>query len=891
MSEGKMELTYHPVLKEIRFRRWENGRWVEAGDERSILHKYVSEDNQLLQNLGDEFFADIIRSMDNCKLTKLNFIGTREDYEDLKRMIEHFEQNKQNENRSISIGEFTELPAVRELFEDIMHYSNETSAAFQEKIEEIETEGHQSEVGSICNALKEWLGALELKREGLKENVVNLCFVGSYSSGKSTLINALIGEAILPEAIESKTAKMFRITQIPSDSPDMPSISFCLRHDGGADHVRIQWEDGQRVSLLGWPPENPIRGAVQGIIDDNAGNRRHIQMSAVLTCLNDQPGSAVIPDGSGGFRESSSYIDGIIHIRYPFDMKAGVLFQVYDTPGTDSNSPEHLRTLKTALEDPASSILVYVNEPSKMEGTANAILLDILGNKESKSGSSGSTIDLSRSFFVVNKADTLKDEQAVRDLQNKSLLLIQAEQERAEEEGAAPKAALEIRLKEKRLFFTDALHAVDARAVKKGIDTSDERGRLKDNRKLVDTEWYRFYQYDIMAQAGADTKQLVDDAEEKRLALEEEGKAQADVRLREWTDRLMEISREDPDNLPVFLANNPQPQVTSGGLPVEAHYVCSGVYSLQKEIEKYAERFALAVRAKGIIDATRELNNNTKRKCQEIENALEKNIEDLKKQTDAAKNELSGKIGDICKIDEYQYVSEVEAKELGLDIDAVDGRIKALRAKLKPGIWPELEVMGTSKLDKRANWAKNVTQEEISAFHSDYSKKCKDLLERKQDQLMRQIAQTIDAQKELDDDTKERLKDVRKQTIQRPTRNSISDISVKKYFDDFLFVHWIKSGKLTDELVDKFGQELDKLKEEYKSEYQETLNNLRAEIQKQYQDRIDEFAGEVIRLEQNRKGVQDELDKLKKILDEVLERDEQLERKIYSEKAGEEKRL
>lgn len=885
MSEGKMELTYHPVLKEIRFRRWENGRWVEAGDERSILHKYVSEDNQLLQNLGDEFFADIIRSMDNCKLTKLNFIGTREDYEDLKRMIEHFEQNKQNENRSISIGEFTELPAVRELFEDIMHYSNETSAAFQEKIEEIEAEGHQSEVGSICNALKEWLGALELKREGLKENVVNLCFVGSYSSGKSTLINALIGEAILPEAIESKTAKMFRITQIPSDSPDLLSISFCLRHDGGADHVRIQWEDGQRVSLLGWPPENPIRGAVQGIIDDNAGNRRHVQMSAVLTCLNDQPGSAVVPDGSGGFRESSSYIDGIIHIRYPFDMKAGVLFQVYDTPGTDSNNPEHLQTLKTALEDPASSILVYVNEPSKMEGTANAILLDILGNKESKSGSSGSTIDLSRSFFVVNKADTLKDEQAVRDLQNKSLLLIQAEQERAEEEGAAPKAALEIRLKEKRLFFTDALHAVDARAVKKGIDTSDERGRLKDNRKLVDTEWYRFYQYDIMAQAGADTKQLVDDAEEKRRALEGERRAQADEYLKEWKAELKRLMMEDPDAADAFMDKKPKTAI-----PVEAHYVCSGVYSLQKEIEKYAERFALAVRAKGIIDATRELNNNTKRKCQEIENALEKNIEALKKQTDAAKNELSGKIGDICKIDEHQYVSDAEAKELGLDMDAVNERMKWLETELKHGSW--LELGGTAKLEQYANHAKDTTKQAIKNFYSDYFQKCKELLERKQDQLMRQIAQTIDAQKELDDDTKERLKDVRKQTIQLPTQSCISDVRVEDYFKNiWQLIYWVKKDALMHKLVDRFGQELDNLKEEYKLEYRRTLNKLRTEIQKQYQDRIEEFAGEVIRLERNRKGVQDELDKLKKILDEVLERDEQLERKIYNEKAGEEKRL
>ena len=296
-------------------------------------------------------------------------------------------------------------------------------------------------------------------------------------------------------------------------------------------------------------------------------------------------------------------------------------------------------------------------------------------------------------------------------------------------------------------------------------------------------------------------------------------------------------------------------------------------------------------RAKGIIDATRELNNNTKRKCQEIENALEKNIEYLKRQTDAAKNELSGKIGDICKVDERRDISDAEAKELGLDMEAVNKRMKELKTYLKPGSWPEFDVGGTVNLKRYANYAKGTTKQAIENFYSDYFQKCKELLERKQDQLMRQITQTIDAQKELDDDTKERLKDVRKQTIQLPTQSRISDVRIEDYFKKIWFIHWVKKDALIHELVDRFEQELDKLKEEYKSEYQETLNNLRTEIQKQYQDRIEEFAGEVIRLERDRKGVQDELDKLKKILDEVLERDERLERKIYSEKVGEEKKL
>lgn len=40
---------------------------------------------------------------------------------------------------------------------------------------------------------------------------VRLCFAGVYSAGKSSLINAILGYPILPEAINPETAKMFSI--------------------------------------------------------------------------------------------------------------------------------------------------------------------------------------------------------------------------------------------------------------------------------------------------------------------------------------------------------------------------------------------------------------------------------------------------------------------------------------------------------------------------------------------------------------------------------------------------------------------------------------------------------------------------------------------------------
>ena len=111
-------------------------------------------------------------------------------------------------------------------------------------------------------------------------------------------------------------------------------------------------------------------------------------------------------DKDGRIWYHDSYVRGIVNVRYPFDLESEVLFHIYDTPGTDSNTPAHVDTLKTALADPTSSILVYVND-TRLEGSANAILLDILSNMESRKTVGSSTIDLGRSFFVVNRADTV----------------------------------------------------------------------------------------------------------------------------------------------------------------------------------------------------------------------------------------------------------------------------------------------------------------------------------------------------------------------------------------------------------------------------------------------------------------------------------------------------
>ena len=69
--------------------------------------------------------------------------------------------------------------------------------------------------------------------------------------------------------------------------------------------------------------------------------QQHEQLYQILKKLNDIPNH---PDA-----DNDEYVDGIIDVFFPIPLGENINFTFYDTPGTDSNSNEHLLVLQKAL--------------------------------------------------------------------------------------------------------------------------------------------------------------------------------------------------------------------------------------------------------------------------------------------------------------------------------------------------------------------------------------------------------------------------------------------------------------------------------------------------------------------------------------------------------------
>ena len=457
MSKQKLIMKYHPAKKEIFFQRFQNDQEVPIRNDSRLMYYMNMKGGFVLQDHGNAFFEDIAKAFDGLKQVDIQVITTKMDYEDFVQMVEYY--NAESGSCKINPTLIAELPDMIRTFDEVKKHGEQAIAILhnhKQRLFEVplESENIKSSAESFAKQIDDEIKNIRDKIKSLGDNNVNLCFTGVYSSGKSTIINAILGYKIMPEAINSETAKMFKIKSPADGEPVKIIFDLC------SVKTELAWdEELHTFEFVKGPSESAIRTEIQKTINKNKEEQRfqHEYIYSILTDLNKRA-------------EISSEIQIVFPIALDNDR---LKFTIFDTPGTDRNYLAHQQVLTDALEEQRQSILIFVAKPDGLEGSGNNALLNYL--KEAELKSSKTSIDIGRSLFVINKADGQTADARV--------VLQTQEIKNKEDEDFS------IKLSNKKLFFTSANYAYVAKAVANGIATQSEMGMFEAGQTLLATEY------------------------------------------------------------------------------------------------------------------------------------------------------------------------------------------------------------------------------------------------------------------------------------------------------------------------------------------------------------------------------------------------------------------
>lgn len=215
-------------------------------------------------------------------------------------------------------------------------------------------------------------------------DVVPICVLGNYSTGKSTFINALIGSEILPSGTEPVTAKIYKISR--SKYPDRASVRF--QYLGDDTEVRFTAVDTVLSTLA---PTDSFFEELKSVFIASTPENLSERVGKVLQMVNDFEN-----------RDDIDQISDLIEVDIPF--KNGVLantqhpFVVFDTPGSNSASnAKHLKVLKEAMANMTNGLPIFLSMPEALDSTDNEDLYHLIQDMEE--------LDSRFTMIVVNKAD------------------------------------------------------------------------------------------------------------------------------------------------------------------------------------------------------------------------------------------------------------------------------------------------------------------------------------------------------------------------------------------------------------------------------------------------------------------------------------------------------
>ena len=789
MSKQVLMMKYHPAKKEVEFRRFQDRKEVAIRSDSILRTKYMNKKgNFVLQDYGNEFFDDIADAFDGLEVVDIQVTTTKMDFADFKEMAEYYNEDGKCKINATLIAE---LPDMKQAFQEAikcgktaiaqLQYHDEQLFNFymkkENRVVNVNAENYRKQIQEEISNIKE-------KIASMTDNTVNLCFTGVYSSGKSALINAILGYKILPESISSETAKMFRISS--------PQKGECVKicFDLETVPTELIWNsDSKMFDISMGPNESDERKLIQEKINEGKNEEwpQYQQIREILGVIN-----------------KLSLASTEIRVYFPVSLDNDMMqFTIYDTPGTDSNYKEHQQVLLNALKEQRQSILIFVATPDKLEGSGNNVLLQYL--KETELKDSKTSIDLGRSLFVINKADSVDYE----DLDTLRAKKIQCDE------------SFSIKLSDKKLFFTAAKYAYSAKAMLNNIPTlQDERNVKKGNRDFSEDENEFRYKLDSCAASQIATKRLKDKCDE---AVKQAGEDIAKKLL-----------------------------------------VTTGLYALESEICEYGEKYASAVKAFAIIDsvdkALAKLTNQTRSLLDSNEQGIQQiqtNINELRKTiTDSIESECKKRI----PYDSAALPKEV-LERLGLDPISVDNAFSNVHNEIDAELskhshfFNENKIKPLDKADKIA--IKDIFIKNTLSMKLQFVQERENLLTEQRDDFINSVKYAISQNGNIRESAKKVIADIPKPCINPVTitQEKISDL-YEKCMKESSFL-WMKKkyldrNEFEKELEKNFTTPFRQSCNLFKSEYYDTLCDILEQVKGKFETNLEQYSVNMGAMLQNR---------------------------------------
>ncbi len=313
-NKMKVKLKCNPYKKE---------NLIEVDGEICNKSKLLKYRNLYAYELGESFLTDLVDELNN-KLLIIEFYGTRYDFQDITELVKLYNE-KYN----------TEISVIEDKVVDILDKRKE--------IEDL--------VVTMLNSNISELRDEELINGVYKElnNPVKVAVIATMSSGKSTLINSMIAEKIMPSKSGACTSKIVTISN--RDIKEFKLISI----DGVEENKVINIED--------------------------------------MKSLNDKEGIKEI--------EIEGNIKALNEIKN---------LQLIDTPGPNNSlNGTHKKRTMEYIKSGDKPIILFILDGSKLLTDDEAYLIEVIADETKRDGK----VDEERFIFAINKADDFKSEDSI----------------------------------------------------------------------------------------------------------------------------------------------------------------------------------------------------------------------------------------------------------------------------------------------------------------------------------------------------------------------------------------------------------------------------------------------------------------------------------------------